>query len=397
MNPFVARHEQQIAGIISCFDRVVITGTLPDICHAKAMAGFLSYRDIRLFDYARWAEPLRDELRAHAEQCAVQAGLNIEFIRSHKAFRKEQRIKDILAERGDHPGLVHVFSAMEACSSFRPWHDKKTHKTFLKPTQGKCLHYYFYFIDEAFGLCYVRVPTWAPFRLQVYFNGHHWLAHRLDKAGIAYEMADNAFIMIDDFDRAQALANSLDARQLHRRLKQWAQQFCPIQQLFRNGYHWSFMQVEYATDVIFRRQSDFQPLYDAIVHTAIHAIKAEHVATFLGRKLNANYQGEIGNTFNTRIQGTRIRHHMGAASIKLYDKSAIMARVECTTNDPSFFKLHRTVEHRDGSTEWKLAPLRKNIYSLRALRKLMSAANQRYLAFMASIDNPDAGLRRVCS
>jgi hypothetical protein len=395
MNPFVARHEDQIAGMIACFDRVIITGSLPDICHASAMAGFLGYRNIRLFDYARWAEPLRDQLRAHAEECAAQAGLDIEFIRSHKAFRKEQRIKDILAERGNHPGLVHVFSAMEACSSFRPWHDKRTHKTSLKPTQGKCLHYYFYFIDEAFGLCYVRVPTWAPFRLQVYFNGHHWLARRLDKAGIAYEMADNAFLMIDDFERAQALANSLDARQLHRRLTQWAQQFCPVQPLFRNGYHWSFMQVEYATDVIFRRQADFQPLYDAIVHTAIHAVKAEHVATFLGRKLQANYQGEVGNTFNTRIQGTRIRHHMGAASIKLYDKSAIMARIECTTNDPSFFKLHRTVEHRDGSTEWKLAPLRKNIYSLRALRKLMSAANQRYLAFMASIDNPDAGLRNI--
>ena len=34
-------------------------------------------------------------------------------------------------------------------------------------------------IDELFGLCYLRVPTWAPFRLQVYFNGHQWLARQL--------------------------------------------------------------------------------------------------------------------------------------------------------------------------------------------------------------------------
>ena len=34
---------------------------LPDICHPRAMAGYLSYRDIRLFDYARWAEPLREQ------------------------------------------------------------------------------------------------------------------------------------------------------------------------------------------------------------------------------------------------------------------------------------------------------------------------------------------------
>jgi hypothetical protein len=30
---------------------------------------------------------------------------------------------------------------------------------------------------------------------------------------------------------------------------------------FRNGVHWSFMQVEYATDVVFRQQARFQPLY----------------------------------------------------------------------------------------------------------------------------------------
>ena len=395
MNPFVDRHKDLIAGVVSCFDRVVITGSLPDICHAKALAGYLSYHDIRLFDFPRWAEKLRDELRSHAEKIAADAGLDIEFIRSYKAFRKEQRIKDILVERGDHPGLVHIFSAMEACPSFRPWHDKRSHHTFLKPTQGKCLHYYFYFIDEVFGLCYVRVPTWAPFRLQVYFNGHHWLARRLDKAGIAYEMADNAFLAIDDFARAQKLANSLDAKQLHRRLNRWAKQFAPIQRLFRAGYHWSFMQAEYATDVVFHRQADFQPLYETIVRNAVHTVKAEHVATFLGRKLTAAYQNEVGNDFSTRIQGTRIRHRMGATSIKLYDKFAIMARVECTTNDVSFFKIHRTVEQRDGGEQWKLAPLRKNIYSLRDLRKLMSAANQRYLAFIASIDNPDAGLKAI--
>ena len=53
MNTFVQRRQGEIGCVLSCFDRVVITGTLPDICHPKAMAGYLSYRDIRLFDYAR--------------------------------------------------------------------------------------------------------------------------------------------------------------------------------------------------------------------------------------------------------------------------------------------------------------------------------------------------------
>ncbi len=395
MNLFIERHQDNISGVLSCFDRVIVTGTLPDIGYAGAMAAHLSYHGIKLFDYTRWAEPLRNELRNHAEQLAIAAGIEIEFIRRHKAFRKEDRIQAIIANRGDHPGLVHIFSAMESCTAYRPWYDKKKGHATLKPTSGKCLHYYFYFIDEAFGLCYVRVPTWAPFRLQVYFNGHNWLAQRLIKCGIPFEMVDNAFLYIDNPKRAQTLANRLDAKQLHRRLDQWAKRYCPIHQRFPSGYHWSFMQVEYATDVVFDQQAVFQPLYQSVIRTAVHAVKADNIATFLGRKLTTAYQGELGNDFSTRIQGTRIRHQMGPTSIKLYDKAGIMARVECTTNDPSFFKIHRWVEQRDGNQQWKLAPLRKNIYSLRDLRKLMGAANERYLAYIASIDNPDAGLRDI--
>ena len=46
----------------------------------------------------------------------------------------------------EQPGLVHVFSAMEPCASYTPWHDKKTGCTYLKPATSKCLHYYFYFV-----------------------------------------------------------------------------------------------------------------------------------------------------------------------------------------------------------------------------------------------------------
>src|SRR5262249_54627936 len=58
-------------------------------------------------------------------------------------IRKEDVVAEVLAVRGDHPGLVHVISAMEACPTYKPWHSKETHRTFLRPATGKCLHYYF--------------------------------------------------------------------------------------------------------------------------------------------------------------------------------------------------------------------------------------------------------------
>lgn len=394
MNDFIKHHTDEIAFSLSCYDRVVLTGTLVDIGYAKATAGWLSYHGIRIFDYPKWAEQLRDALRANAEAVAKDNGLEIDFIQK-KNFRKEERIKAIVAERGDHPGLVHIFSAMEPCPAYRPWHDKKTHKTFLKNTPGKCLHYYFYFILPELGLCYLRVPTWAPFRLQFYFNGHNELARKLTKNGIGYTMLDNAFVQLEDPEAAQKLADTIRPDRLHKLLDKVTHTYCPIVSEFPNGYHWSLMQVEYATDIVFKRQAYLAPLYDELIRTATHAVKADDIATFLGRKLNGNYQDEMGNNFHTRIQGTRVKHHMGKAAIKMYDKHSIMLRIETTANDVSFFKHYRKVEHRDGTTSFKFASMKKSIYSLKDLVKLMHDANRRYIEFLAAIDDPTNGIKRL--
>ena len=384
------RYAAQISGVLSCWDRVLIFGTLPKICFAAGMTSYLYERKVRIFDYPRFAEPFRDQLRENAERLAAEAGIEIEYIRKRN-FRKEDRLKEILARRGRQAGLVHIFSAMEPCSTYKPWHDKQTGKTFLKPDDGKCLHYYFYFVDEELGLCYVRVPTWLPCRLQIYFNGHNWLAHQLGKRGMEYSLVDNAFTGISDWERAQSLADSLRVQKLHRRLDAFASRFCPIHRAFGVNYHWSVDQCEYSTDIVFRKQADLQPLYENLSRTAIHTVKPDNIATFLGKKLSAQFQGEMGNRFNVRIEGTRIKHTMGPVSLKLYDKFSLILRIETTVNDLTFFKHYREVEHRDGNRETRWAAMQKTIYSLPALRELLQAANRRYLEFLSTLEDPRNG------
>ena len=285
---------------------------------------------------------------------------------------------------------------MESCPSYKPWHDKTTHKTFLKPDSGKCLHYYFYFIDTAFGLCYLRVPTWCPFRLQFYFNGHNWLASELKKRGVAYQLVDNAFTDIEDFAQAQKLSDNLGVQSLHKALDRFAHLYCPVLKTLGETYHWSIMQVEYATDVVFNKPEDLKTLYDSLIRTAVHAVKADQVATFLGRKLHGRYEGEVGNHFHTRIEGTRIKHHMGPAALKMYDKFGRILRIETTANDVTFFKHYRQVEQRNGERVFKLAPVKKSIYSLQPdLRELLGAANQRYLAFLSELEDPSVETRSL--
>jgi hypothetical protein len=388
------RHDERIAGILSCYDRVVITGTLPVVCYAAGMTGYLNANDIRIFDYPQFAMTLRDRVRDRAEALAAEAGVGIEHLRKPHV-RKEDVVARVLKQRGDHPGLVHVISAMEACNAYKPWHDKQTHKTFIRPTSGKCLHYYFYFQDAKFGLVYLRVPTWAPFRLQFYCNGHSWLACKLAAQGIGYTMADNAFVRIDDWDRAQQLADTFSPDQLHRTLDRYAALCCPVSDVFAQSYHWSLMQVEYATDLAFRSTATLGPLYEQLVRQSVLNVKAEQVATFLGRHITPLLAQEIGSQFSTRIEGTCIKHRFGKCSIKMYDKHGIVLRIETTTNDVSSFKHHRKVEHRQGPPTRELAPVKKSIYSLIDLREILLGCNRRYIAHLSALDDFSAGVRAL--
>jgi hypothetical protein len=390
------RYDEDLYGILNCYDRIVISGNLHPLCYAKGMTGYLYARGIRIFDYAKtFAEPLRHLIRDNAQTIAEENGLTIEFITNSKSFRKEERIRKIVEARGDHPGLVHIFAAMERCPTYRPWYDKQMSKTYLRASQSKCLHYYFYFIDEDLGLCYLRVPTWCPFRLQFYFNGHNWLARQLDQLDIAYVQHDNAFLEIADFDAANQLAARLDIEWLHTRLDHLAQRYCPVATTLDLQYSWSIMQAEYATDLVFNQQATLQAIYPHLLGTLIQAVKPADIATFLGRKLHGNYQGDMGNRFNVRLLGSRIKHQMGTVTIKMYDKFSIVLRIETTVNDVSFFKQYREVQHRDGTATTQWAPMKKTIYSLPALQDLLQAANQRYLKFISDIETPQVGVQKL--
>jgi hypothetical protein len=392
--PLTEKYAESLDGVLGCFDRIVIMGSLAELCYAKGITHYLYARDIRIFDYARFAEPLRDELRANAESLAKAEGLEIEYIRK-KDFRKEDRIQAILAQRGHQPGLVHIFSAMEPCASYQPWHDKASGHTYLKPDSGKCLHYYFYFVGAELGLCYLRVPTWCPFRLQFYCNGHARLALQLAQQQMAYTALDNAFGQLADYPQANALAAQWDCQWLRSKLDGWASQYCPVVNTLHLSYYWSLMQVEYALDLVFKDAAALAAFYPHLLETLIHAVKPQDIATFLGHKLHGNYQGEVGNNLNTRSEGTRIRHHMGPAAIKMYDKFGRILRIEVTVNDVSFFQQRREVAHRNGECEIKWAPMQKTICSLAPLRELLADATQRYLKFLAEIETPEVGVQAL--
>lgn len=80
---------------------------------------------------------------------------------------------------------------------------------------------------------------------------------------------------------------------------------------------------------------------------------------------------------------------------KSTDKFSFILRIETTVNNVSFFQHYRKVQHRDGSTTSRWAPMKKTIHSLPALRELLFAANQRYLKFISAIATPQVGVEKL--
>src|ERR1035438_8185339 len=205
---FVQRHADKITGILSCFDRVIIKGYLP-FSYPLGM------------DFPERAKKQSALLKEHAHQLAKQAG-DRPVIPLTRKTRKEEFAHQLAHKDCITEGLICVFSVQESCSSFKIAYGKG--RPHLRKSQPRCVVFYFYYLDPEFGLLHIRLPTWFPFTIQVYVNGHEWLARQMTKHKIGFVPYDNAFLKIDNFDKAQQLADQLPRYKWRRFLDALAKQ-----------------------------------------------------------------------------------------------------------------------------------------------------------------------------
>src|SRR5215472_13828162 len=169
LSRFVAKFTSLIVAVLSCFDRVIFKGHLP-ISNGPALEGFVDHvLKIRRCDFMAFAQNQSETLVEHAKRLAQEAGVEYRFLE----------------------GLVCVFCCMETCPSFKliPGKDRAG----LIPARRPQRVVYFYFLDPELGLIYIRLTTWFPFTVQVYVNGHSWLAQQMLQHRLSFHLQDNAF------------------------------------------------------------------------------------------------------------------------------------------------------------------------------------------------------------
>jgi len=81
MKLLTEHYQSELLGVLSCYDRIIITGTLSGGCYPMGMTGFLNSRHIKIFDYAKtFADPLRERIRQCAHDLAEAQGATIEHV-----------------------------------------------------------------------------------------------------------------------------------------------------------------------------------------------------------------------------------------------------------------------------------------------------------------------------
>lgn len=393
MKRFVDKHQAKITGTLSCFDRLVFRGLLP-LAWGEAMERFIAAQGLRIKDFGRFVLQQSEIIKAHAKATAEQSGRP--YIHLNGPIRKEDRARAIAARDGLTAGLVCVLTAVEACQSFKIAYGQGRPR--VVPARRKCLCLYFYYLDRELGFLNIRIQTWFPFVVQVCLNGHDWLARQMDRHGIAYRQVDNAFVWIDAPQRAQRFADRFVDRNWPRILSALARKVNPLTRgLLRNmDYYWVTDQAEFATDVMFVDRAALKGLYENLLKHATFCFSAEDVMTFLGRKLNGHFAGEIVTDCRKRQPGTRVKHRMKENWIKMYDKHGCVLRIETVINHPYEFKVYRR-GIRQGQSVLGWFPMAKRVGNLARYAQVGLAANRRYLEALAVVDDLSGARRQIRS
>lgn len=391
---FTTKFAASIVSVLGCHDRVILKGYLPFgqddhlnrwIDHALRM---------RRKDFLPFVEKQSQALVDHAKAEADKAGAPFQPLKGKP--KKEPLVQDLLRQTPRPEGLITVLQVMETCRTVKLLHGAGRPRLAFARRPQRVLYYYF--LDPEFGLMHVRLQTWFPFTIQVYVNGHDWLARQMHQRRLGFVQTDNAFTQLDDAAAAQRLADRFVQLPWVKFLQRCAHDVNPLlgaSWLGKGDYYWVIDQAEYSTDVLFQSPAKLTELFPRLLHHALSKFSAQDILTFLGRRLHANFDGEVlTDCKKDRLPGARIKHRMKNNWLKMYDKFGQILRIETVINQPQEFRVRRRRLHH-GRQQMVWCPMNKGVANFYQYHAVARAANARYLNALSVVEGPCATARQL--
>lgn len=397
-------YKNKIMGAISGFDRIRFRGTLRWLANQKGINRFLGCHHILLKDFKTWAMSITADIRDSCNKRADHFGIETIYL-NRSRVNKEELARQVAQEKGIVTGPICNFSVLEQCTAPQVKGNKASKKLELKMLPTKCIHIYHYFNHPEFGFGHVRLQTWAPYNIFICLNGRHWLERRLLNNNIDYIKDRNCFPWIADIPAAQKIMNTQLETNWPEMLNDLVLGMCPdlYQALpLRPEYYWSADETEWATDIMFKSREYLDSLYPSLVYHAMQCTDSASIMRYLGNR-NISRSGqikgrapqEVVSDYRRRYEGVRVKHWKGCNSVKMYNKSGSILRIETTINNTRDFKVYRHPDD-DESRKPSWQHMRKGVSDLHRRCIESSNCNKRYADSLA-IAQVEEKLKEVVS
>ncbi len=345
--------EGKINGALETFDRLIINGYLRQLHSFRLFLYYLIQNNVLLKDFQSFASQQTAALCNHIESYIQGQGCPLTYLSSGQTDKSElacQRFE----RSSEKTELICAFSVMELCKTMTVKPNRSSQELEVTSRNTKCKHYYFYYNDKEFGWMFLKIQTWFPYNVQIYLNGREYLSMLLKTEGISYSMYNNSFSYLEDFEKAQELANGTLNKKIsssfYGMVKKINCLLPDIEEALGHSYYWCIDQCEFATDINFKSREELSGFYKTLVETTYFTFSSHDIYSFFGRnvgKIHTFRKGEIISDLRHRHQGYRIKFKINQNQIKMYDKGNNL-RIEVTINNPRDFKILKKGKSRGG-------------------------------------------------
>lgn len=381
---------ESVEGVMSGFDRIVFQGLIRPLMYPEGAMGFFSRRRIPFKGARDWVLARTKELTVAVDEWSRrECGEGITYLPS-SSIRKEEAARERQHRKQISVGPIGAWACVEAGGSYRLQASEGAPR--LRHVDTRCKHLYIYLDHAEYGFMSIRVQTWLPYRIQVAMNGREWLTRQLEGGGIGFERWRNKIHQVEDIRIAQELLNE----QLSTDWCSLLNSFLPIAFPTMHStlgpdlsYTWSLWQSEWASDLLFRDQSELEKVMTAVVRHAFIGGHPERLLRYFGQpvKKNGEPRVDFGGSLSTRItrldDGYRIRHWLGKNSVKAYNQLNVL-RVESTINDPTSFRVHRRKQCAPKEAPKEILPLRKGVADTALRASVSQGINTRMADHLAA-------------
>ena len=354
-------HYQEILeGTYDCVDRLVLNGYFSPGCSA---GGFRTwYRKLKGSDEnLNNATLMRMAGRFSSRINAFCKKANIPLVYFKAGERKHEEAEILLPTDKDFTGIFAVFVSR---ASAMVWDikefgngkidiRKKTPMSFIN-------HYSFQIIDQQWGHITIKISGHPPFGAQIMLNGHEWVERREETKKLSVIKEGNCFTSFSSGEALSRIAETLSIQkgQLEGVCNRWIYKCLWFgldnDEQERSGfkYQYSIYQVEYSRNLLFKRGTQLDQMYQNLITLSRERIDIKRLKTIFGHKYRPHNHRQKHSGFELRIEKpdynlTIFKIHFGKLTLKLYDKGERILRAEIVVHNAKALKCKRSVSNFD--------------------------------------------------